>query len=120
MHDHNVAGKPGLDPTLPDVSLILGGTTYKLCYDYNAIVLAEQATGVNLLKAILSEINATNLRGLLWAAMHRHSPSLSLDDVGALIRPTAIGEIHAALVATWFGSIAEPEEHPEGKAAQVA
>lgn len=105
-----VAGKPGLDPALPDVSLILGGVERKLCFDYNAIVQAEKATGVNLLEGMAGRLNATNLRGLLWAALLRGSPKITIEEVGELIRPSMINVLHEALIATWFGSIAAPNE----------
>jgi hypothetical protein len=108
-----VAGKPGEDPTLPDVTLILGGVERKLCYDYNAIVLAEKMTGVNLLEGVVGQMTATNLRGLLWASLKRESPDLTIDQVGALIQPRALGIIQQALMAVWFGSIAEPDEKDE-------
>ena len=69
MSKNNVAGKPGLDPTLPNVTLILGGVERHLVFDFNAIVLADKETGVNLIKAAMSEIDATSLRGLLWASL---------------------------------------------------
>jgi hypothetical protein len=108
-----VAGKPGEDPTLPDVTLILGGVERKLCYDYNAIVLAEKMTGVNLLEGVVGQMTATNLRGLLWASLKRESPDLTIDQVGALIQPRALGIIQQALMAVWFGSIAELDEKDE-------
>ena len=115
----SVAGEPGLDATLPDVSLVIGGKERHLCYDYNAIVLAEKATGVNLLKAIVGEITATNLRGLLWAALVRDNPKLTLDEVGSWISPRNVGTIHQALITAWFGSIDEPEDSEDGASGEL-
>jgi hypothetical protein len=103
------ANTPGLDATLPDVSLILGGVERHLAFDFNAIVLAEKATGVNLLKAIVGDIDATKIRGLLWASLLRENPKLTLDEVGSWIKPRNVATIHQALIAAWFGSIDEPD-----------
>lgn len=102
-----VAGKPGVDPVLPDVTLILGGRERHLCYDFNAIVLASQVTGINLLKSIVGEIEPASLRGLLWAALLRDEPELTLEQVGVLIRPGSIPGIKEALLRAWFESVGE-------------
>lgn len=111
---NTVAGKPGSDPTLPDVELILGGKTYHLSYDFNAIVKAEKETGVNLLTAVVGEINAQSLRGLLWASLLKDHPALTADEVGDFIQPTNIATIREAIVTAWFGSV--PESDASGEA----
>lgn len=111
-----VAGQPGLDPTLPDVPIILGGVERKLCFDYNAIVLAEKATGINLLAGMVSAKDASTLRGLLWAALSRDNPDMTLEQAGALITPRNIPAIHFALNQAWFGSVKGEETKPTGEA----
>jgi hypothetical protein len=120
MKHNSVAGKPGLDPTLPNVSLILGGVKRSLAFDFNAIVLAEKVTGVNLLKAIVNEITATNLRGLLWAALLKENPELNLEEVGSWITMRNAGTIHEALVMAWFGSVAEVDGEGETEGEETA
>ena len=110
-----VAGKPGLDPTLPNVPIILGGVERHLCFDYNAIVLVEQQTGVNLLKASVGQPSMTSVRAMLWAALLHENEELTLAEVTALIRPKNIAAIHYALNQAWFGSVADPEEKKEKK-----
>lgn len=100
-----VAGKPGIDPSLPSVPVILGGVERHLCFDYNAIVLAEKETGINLLKGMVSAVDAATLRGLLWAALYRECPELTLEQVGALITPRNMPAIRYALNQAWFGSV---------------
>jgi len=113
---NTVAGKPGLDPTLPDVELILGGDTYHLAYDFNAVVQAEKVCGVNLLTAVVGEITAQSLRGLLWASLLKDRPDITIGEVGGLIRPTNIVTIREAVVSCWFGSV--PDVEPGEAAAQ--
>lgn len=109
MSPNQVAGKPGLDPTLPDVSLILNGVERHLCYDHNAIAQVEKITGLNLLYAAASAPNAIALRALLWSALLKENPELSLEEVGSWITPRNIPTIHAALQAAWYGSIPEDD-----------
>lgn len=115
----SVAGKPGSDPTLPDVKIVLGGFERQLCYDFNAIVQAETHTGINLVKAVVEDITARSLRGLLWAAAIRYNPELTLEEVGTWITPRNISTIHAALVATWFGSVEEPYDKDDAAKGEV-
>lgn len=102
---NKVAGKPGHDPMLPNVELIVGGETYHLSYDFNAVVLAEEATGVNLLAAVVGEMNARQLRGLLWSALVKDRPEMTIEQASALILPTNIPTIRKAIVTAWFGSV---------------
>lgn len=104
MKNHNVAGIPGHDPTLPNVKLEVGGKTYQLSYDFNAIVKAEQETGIDLLTKVLGNVNATSLRGLLWAALLKDQPDITLEHAGGLILLSNIAVVRQAIVAAWFGS----------------
>lgn len=111
-----VAGRPGADPTLPDVTLILGGKERKLCFDFNAICVASKVTGINLLRSIVGDLEPESLRGLLWAALLRDDPSLTLDQVGGLIRPASIPGIREALLRAWFESRNDGEAKEAGAA----
>jgi hypothetical protein len=108
--NNTVAGKPGQDPTLPDVELIAGGKTFHLAYDFNAIVVAEEQTGANLLGSVMGTIDARSLRGLLWASLLKENPDMTIDQAGKLIRPTNIGTIRQAIVTAWFGSVADKDD----------
>jgi hypothetical protein len=105
-----VANVPGLDPTLPDVILRLGGVDRHLAFDFNAIVQAEKATGINLLKAMFSDITAEHLRGLLWASLLRGNPDITLDEVGSMLNFGNLAEVHAAIVAAWMASVKDDSE----------
>lgn len=110
MSSNTVAGQPGLDPTLPDVSLVIGGRERKLCFDLNAICMADKATGVNLLKAVVSEVDATNIRGLLYAALLRDDPNLTLEEVGSWITMRNLSNVHNAIVTAWFASVDDEKQ----------
>lgn len=108
-----VENKPGLDPTLPDVVLTLGGVDRHLVYDHNAIVVAEKLTGINLFKSILGDVDATQLRALLFASLIHEDPDLTLEDVGGMIRPYNVGTIHSAILAAWLGSVVGEDKESE-------
>lgn len=117
MNENQVANQPGLDPTLPNVELVMKGKTYRLVYDFNAVVQAEKVAGANLLFAITGNIDATGLRGLLWAALLKTEPKITLDQVGAMIAPENLAVIHNAIVTAWFGSVKDDvvgEEEAQG------
>lgn len=108
--NHSVAGKPGQDPTLPNVEIIFSQATYHLAYDFNAIVKAEQVTGVNLLSSAVGEITATSLRGLLWASLLPENPDMTIEEVGSLIKPSNVGTIRKAITTAWFGSVKDKDD----------
>ena len=110
-----VAGVPGLDPTLPDVALIIGGEKRHLCFDFNAIVLAEKQTGINLLQSATMP-TAGSLRAMLWASLLRSYPKLTIEEVGGWITMTNAPGIYEALTLAWFGSNMTAEGEAEGEA----
>lgn len=109
-NNNKVAGVVGSDPTLPDVELVVGGETYRLAYDFNAVVKAEEATGVNLLTSVMGVVTARSLRGLLWAALLKDKPDITIDKAGSLISPQNIPTIREAITTAWFGSVPKPGE----------
>ena len=109
----NVSNIPGLDPTLPDVTLILGGVERHLVFDFNAIVQAEKVTGVNMLRASIDSLSAESLRGLLWASLLKENPTLTLDQVGGLITMANATIIYKAIVTAWFGSVHDADDVSE-------
>lgn len=113
MAKSKVADKLGQDPTLPDVELVVNGKTYKLAFDFNAICVAEKQTGVNLLTSIVDEITANSLRGLLFAALLKDQPDMTIEHAGALITPSNMGAVRTAVVTAWFGSVQSTEEGKE-------
>jgi len=118
---NNVAGVPGLDPTLPDVKLILAGKTYQLVFDFNAIAQAEIATGINLLQASIDTASAQSLRGLLWASLLKQNPTLTIEHVGSLVTMKNAPTIWAAIREAWFGSVSiEDTPQPGEPQAQTA
>ncbi len=104
-----------IDPTLPDVSLKVGGKVRHLVFDYYAIILAEKLTGENMLSGLF-EANFTSLGGMLFAALLHSDPELKLETVQSWINFKSAAVIHQALLSAWIGSKPEPKEGVPGEA----
>lgn len=99
------------NPTLPKVSVIVGGTEYSLCFSFNALATAESLTGLNLLRSLdFQNISAVTFRALLFASLLDGQPELTLQDAGSLITAKNAPELMSAVVKAWVDSNAEPEE----------
>jgi hypothetical protein len=113
---NKVSGIPGADPTLPRVPLKLGGNTYYLCFSWNALAKAEELTGMNLLRCFdLSNVNARSLRALIFAAMLKHQPEITLEEVGDLLGIADSQAAFDALLKSWAESMPKPEKPEEGE-----
>ena len=104
-----------LDPTLPDVSLKIGGKVRKLAFDYRAMCLAEQLAKVNLLQGVF-DADFTTLGALLYAALLHHDEKITLDEVGAWIHYRNAPVIYDAIKTAWLGSLPKPGEVEPGEA----
>jgi hypothetical protein len=114
-----VADALGEDPTLPDVSIVIGGKERHLCFDVNAIVVVEKETKLNLLREAFSEPTFTNTRALLFATLLHDDPSLTLDEVGSWLNFSNLDTAYNAIRTTWFASKPESDEQPGEAPAQA-
>jgi hypothetical protein len=109
MSKKSVANTPD-DPTLPKVPVEVNGRKYFLAFDFNGLAKAEALTGLNLLTSLdFTGLTASQFRALLFAAVSKYQPDLTLDEVGALIRPATVGKLTDALTRAFTDSSAEPE-----------
>ena len=103
-----VAGVPGKDKTLPNVPLTIDGVTRHLCFDFNAIAVAEELTGLNLLQSLdLQNLSAVKYRALLYSTLLKENPKITIEEVGGMINLSTLPAITVALVHAWTGS--QPE-----------
>ena len=103
-----------VSPTLPRVPLEVNGKEYFLVFDFNAIVAAEQLTGMNLLTSLdFSQLSATTLRALLYAALLRVQPDMTLEAAGSLLRIGTVAKVMKALGEAFAESHAEPDDEPK-------
>lgn len=109
------------DPTIPKVSVELSGKEYSLCFDFNAIAQAESLTGLNLLTALdLRSLNASMLRALLFAALLKLQPEMTLEQAGALITLTQASKVTAALVKAYSEAQPDTDISPNVQGAETA
>lgn len=100
------------DPTVRYAKLKLDGKTFLLAFDFNAMAIAEQMSGINLLQALrsLSDLSVSQTRALLYAALlkkHR----MTLAQVGDLMNLPSLPLITEALSETLANML--PEETDE-------
>lgn len=106
--------------------LEIDGRIYQVCYDFNAIAAAEEACKCNnLLQGmgllLVKGYNASQLRGLFYAALQRAHPGTTVEAAGALVRIDTITDIRNAILSAYNLSIPEknrftlrPQEAGEG------
>jgi hypothetical protein len=76
-----------------------GVKTYSLVLNYNAIIKAEGITGINFASPFnWQKLSAENLSTILWAAMSKYHPEVTLDAVREWIPPANYSEIFASLM----------------------
>ncbi|HXI42060.1 MAG TPA: hypothetical protein VNH83_18910 [Bryobacteraceae bacterium] len=95
-------------------SVTIEGCDYKLEFDFDLLVRAEEETRLNLLLALthIDLASAGQFRGIFAALLWKHSPRMTLAEIGALITPVSLPAIAAA-----FGQLFPEEEKPETPAA---
>lgn len=93
----------------------------KLAFDFNAYALIEARTGLNILKnQLFTNINATNIVVMLWAALQRYNPDYvgdeGLEVIGTYVSIENFGVVAQALKAAFLASLSkEARESIEAK-----
>jgi hypothetical protein len=100
---------------LPKHTLHIGGKDRHLTFDFNAICTVEEKTGLNLLQASVSTVEARNLRALLFASLLRDEPALTIDEVGSWIDMKNLADGRAAVLDAWFASVDDGVEKDDAK-----
>lgn len=112
-------------PGVKFVPVTIGGQVYELAYNFNGLAEAEKITGANLLQGMGMVINggisASELRGVLFAALRKAQPELTLQDAGNLIEVAidegGIGDIREALLTAYRVSFEKTDPPKAGPAA---
>jgi hypothetical protein len=99
------------DPTMPFTEITIDGTTYKLCFDYQALADAELALrkkGIDAkLLIAMPSLQYWSVRLIFAAALSVFHPEIEYADALKMVRPDTQLPIAEAIVAAWNGSIAE-------------
>lgn len=111
-----VAGTPGLDPTLPNVSIEIGGETYHLCFDYAALATAERKLSdegirVNMLASF--DLNAERLPYVFYAGLLKAHPDITFAQASAFISLRSYIDIFLRVKEAFDASMAEPKPAEE-------
>lgn len=107
------------DPTIRFAELKFEGEdhTYRLAFNFNALALAERATGMNLLRGGLIfmnyEFSVQELRGLLFGALLIAQPDITVQEAGELLRIDRLGDVLVALKQAFALSYPTKNEEPE-------
>ena len=99
------------DPTVRYVPLKLGGTTYQLCFDFDAIAKAEAMTGMSLLFGVdWSKVGVVRLRAMLCACMLKAHPDMTPGRLTRYVNHKNMAAIQPALVDAWINSTPDADE----------
>jgi hypothetical protein len=103
------------DPTVTYITVELSGKKYKLAYDFNALAIAEQLSGQNLLEAIsLNGITMLQLQGLFFGCLLKAQPKITLAEVAVLMNHLpSLPKIKQAIADTWIASMPAPDPNEE-------
>ena len=103
-----------LSKAAPGVSICLGGKDYTLKLNLFAFMQLEKVTGKNALNGeIWSNINATNMAVLLWAALLHQDPALTVEAVAQQIDVKDLAKLPTLIQAAF--EEAAPSPDPEKK-----
>ncbi len=109
--------KPLHNPALPKVSITFDGKEFVLEYDFNAIAVAEEQTGINMFTTFdFQRLSATSFRAMLFASLIHNHPEITLEEVGTFITAKNLAEITIKMVEAWHGSRPEIVKEAEGNA----
>ena len=87
------------NPTVRYARVKLKGETYSLAFDFNGLVIAEELSGLNLMQAFrsLGDLSISQTRALLFAALRKRHPKITLTEVGDLMEFEALPAITRAI-----------------------
>lgn len=111
MAKKSVAGTPA-DPTVKFAKMALDGREWLFSFDFNAIAIAEAHTATNLFRALshLGDLSAAQFRGLLYAALLKAHPELTVEQAGSLIRIDTMGPLQETLAEAYILSLPEQKK----------
>lgn len=104
-----------MNPFRGESPLVVDGRAYTLMLDFNALCIAESALGIDIDEIIPRYergLSLTLVRGLVWAALQRVHPEITLDMTGDLIAQAGLPVAREALnlaLTNAFGGQAEKE-----------
>jgi hypothetical protein len=121
MSSKKIAAVPGKkplhNPALPRVPITFNDKEYTLEYDFNAIAVAEEQSGINMFTTFdFQRLSTSNFRAMLFASLLKNHPEVTLEEAGSFIRAQNLAEITIKMVEAWHGSRPEVVKEAEGNA----
>lgn len=104
-----------MNPVRGESPLVVDGRAYTLVLDFNALCTAESALGIDIDEIIPRYergLSLTLVRGMVWAALQRHHPEITIEKAGDLISQAGLPAARTALNAAMtnaFGGSADKE-----------
>jgi hypothetical protein len=101
---------------LPKTPIEIGGKTYFMCFDMDALSDAEEyfnqrGANVNLLRS-LSSLGLRSVRQVFPCALHTHHPELGFKEAQKLLTIQATYSVAEAIVGIWSPAAADPVSIP--------
>lgn len=112
--------KQGLlpDPTIPDVSVEVDGSSYRLCFDFEALarakaMLRKAGVEVNILRCLdFREVDVDTLPLLFFAAAHRFQPELSYAEAQRAVSLRTAEGILSGIFAAYTAAMSKDTANP--------
>lgn len=87
-----------------------------LIFDFNALCRLEELTGKNALNGeTWSSLSAKDVRALLWSAMLREDPDLTIQEVGEMITFSNMTQIMKTLERAFVNAAVPEDSKSSGK-----
>lgn len=100
------------NPLRGEATLAVGAQSYTLVFDINALCAAQDVVKIDL-DAMLEELasfrNISLLRAMLWAALLRNHPSVSLMQVGDIIGEAGMQQSFGAVLKAVAAAFPPPD-----------
>jgi hypothetical protein len=106
-----------VNPVLPFTEIEIGGTTYKMCFNYGSLATAEgklRAAGRNVSLLVSGPQITTfeHCRIVFACALAEFQPELTFDEAVGLCNFANCIDIYTAMQAAWTKSTPDPVPNP--------
>jgi hypothetical protein len=88
------------------------GRSWRLLFTHRALLLCQDATGLDMLAANLLDPSSSLLRGLLYGLLTAAGAQCTLAEVGREFRPPKVAFIRERVISAWIASMADPKREP--------
>ena len=102
------------------IDVQIDGRTYTFCLDLNALIELEEMFStperrvrfVEVL-ALAEAFSAKHLRAVFWAALRKHHPEMTVEDVGGIVNSVSMMDLQHVLTGANAGATPDPKDVQE-------